>query len=89
VLDLLLGISPTFCQPLGFALGVTDFVFLSLFAAAARHLSLRPVPTLALGCAAIRAAMLAGFILGTYLPTLSFVLANADLALEFLRKTWN
>jgi len=76
VLDFLLVIFPTFCQPLGFALGVTDFVF--LFAAAARHLSLRPVPPLALGCAAIRAAMLAGLNLGTYL-----------LALESLRKTRN
>jgi hypothetical protein len=91
-LDFLLVIFPTFGQPLGFALGVADFVFLALFAAMARHLSLRPAPTLALGCAAILAAMLAGLILGTYLPalpfiTLSFVLANADLALESLRKT--
>ena len=91
-LDFLLVIFPTFGQPLGFALGVADFVFLALFAAIARHLSLRPVPTLALGCAAIIAAMLAGLILGTYLPALpfialSFVLANADLALKSFRKT--
>jgi len=91
-LDFLLVIFPTFGQPLGFALGVADFVFLALFAAIARHLSLRPVPTLALGCAAILAAMLAGLLLGTYLPTLpfialSFLLANADLALGSLRKT--
>ncbi len=85
-------IFPTFGQPLGFALGVADFVFLALFAAVARHLSLRPVPTLALGSAAILAALLAGLFSGTYLPalpfiTLSFVLANADLALRSLRKT--
>ena len=93
-LDFLLVILPTFGQPLGFALGVADFVFLALFAAIARHLSLRPVSTLALGCAAILAAMLAGLILGAYLPALpfialSFLLANADLALESLRKTRN
>ncbi len=91
-LDLLLVIFPTFGQPLGFALGVADFVFLALFAAVARHLSLRPVPTLALGSAAILAALLAGLFSETYLPaqpfiTLSFVLANADLALKSLRKT--
>jgi hypothetical protein len=93
-LDLLLVIFPTFGQPLGFALGVADFVFLALFAAVARHLSLRPVQTLALGCTAILAAMLAGLVLGSYLPALpfiafSFVLANADLALKALRKTPN
>lgn len=92
VLDFLLVILPTFGQPLGFALGVADFVFLALFAAIARHLSLRPVPTLVLGCAAILAAMLAGLLLGTYLPALpfialSFLIANADLALGALRKT--
>ncbi len=93
-LDFLLVIFPTFGQPLGFALGVADFVFLALFAAIARHLSLRFLPTLALGCVAILAAMLAGLLLETYLPALpfialSFVLANADLALNSPRKRGN
>ena len=93
-LDLLLVIFPTFGQPLGFALGVADFVFLALFAAIAHHLSFRKVPTLALGCAAILVTMFAGFLLQSYLPALpfiafSFVLANADLALASLRKTRN
>ena len=90
-LDFLLVVFPTFGHPLGFALGVADFVFLALFAAIAHHLSLRFLTTLALGCAAALAAMLAGLLLQTYLPTLpfialSFVLANADLVLKHLPK---
>lgn len=91
-LDFLLVVFPTFGYPLGFALGVADFVFLALFVAVARHLSLRPLATLALGCAAVLAAMLAGLFLQTYLPALpfialSFLLANGDLALKTFRKT--
>ena len=44
-LDFLLVIFPTFGQPLGFALGVANFFFLVLFAAVARYLSLRPLPS--------------------------------------------
>ena len=82
-LDYLLLIFPTFGYPLGFALGVADFIFLALFAAVAYHLEgLRPFPTLVLGCAAMLLAMLVGLLLETALPTLpfialSFILANA------------
>ena len=82
-LDYLLLIFPTFGYPLGFALGLADFIFLALFAALARHLEgLRPLPTLALGCAAVLLAMLAGLLLARPLPALpfialSFILANA------------
>lgn len=74
---------PTFGFSLGFALGVSDFIFLALFTAMAGHLGLRhPLPTLVLGCAAVLLAMLAGLLLETALPALpfialSFVLANA------------
>jgi hypothetical protein len=80
-LDFLLVNFSTFGQPLGFALGVANFFFLVLFAAVARYLSLRHHP-LALGCA----AMLAGLVLGTYLPAFPFVFAYANLALRSLRK---
>lgn len=91
-LDFLLVIFPTFGQPLGFALGVADFVFLALFAAAARYLALRPRITLASGCMAVFLAMLLGLLTGTYLPalpfiSLSFILANADLAARSLAHT--
>lgn len=88
-LDFLLVIFPTFGQPLGFALGVADFVFLALFAAVARRLSLRPLTTLVAGCMATLSAMLIGLLAATPLPalpfiSLSFALANADLALKTL-----
>ena len=78
VLDFLLLIFPTFGYPLGFALGVADFIFLALFVALAGYLALKPLATLALGCAAILLAMLAGLLLGTALPALPFI------ALSFL-----
>ena len=78
VLDFLLLIFPTFGYPLGFALGVADFVFLALFVALAGYLALKPFTTLVLGCAAILLAMLAGLRLGTALPALPFI------ALSFL-----
>ncbi len=89
-LDFLLVISTTFGQPLGFAPGVADFVFLAFFATIARRLPRGSIPTLALGCA----AMLAGLLLETYLPALpfmvlSFVLASADLTLTHLQRTRN
>jgi hypothetical protein len=76
-------IIPTFGYPLGFALGVADFIFLALFSAVAHHLKgLRPFITLSLGCTAVLLAMLVGFLLETALPALpfialSFILANA------------
>jgi hypothetical protein len=84
VLDLLLLILPSFGEPLGFALGVSDLVFLALFLAISCRLGLRYLPTLASGCLAILLAMILGLSLGRPLPalpfiSLSFVLANADL----------
>lgn len=81
-LDYLLLWFPTFGYPLGFALGVSDFVFLALFTAVACHLpGLRPLLTLALGCAAILIAMLMALLLGGRpLPALPFVAAAFILA---------
>lgn len=82
-LDYLLLIFPTFGYPLGFALGVADFIFLALFSTVAHRLEgLRPFITLSLGCAAVLLAMLVGLLLETALPALpfialSFILANA------------
>ena len=78
VLDFLLLIFPTFGHPLGFALGVADFVFLALFVALAAYLALNPLATILLGCASILLAMLTGLFLGTAIPALPFV------ALSFL-----
>jgi hypothetical protein len=82
-LDYLLLIFPTFGYPLGFALGLSDFVFLALFTALARSLEgLHPLPTLILGFVAIILAMLAGILFARPLPALPFIslafaLANA------------
>jgi hypothetical protein len=72
---------PTFGRPLGFSLGVSDFVFLAAFTAMARQLGLRPLASLALACAATVLALLAALILARPLPALpfialSFILAN-------------
>lgn len=74
---------PTFGAPLGFALGVSDFVFLALFTTVSGYLGLsHPLPILILGCAATLLAMFTGLLMETALPALpfialSFVLANA------------
>ena len=96
ILDFLLLIFPTFGYPLGFALGVADFIFLALFAALAAYLALKPLTTLVLGCVSILLAMLAGLLLGAALPALpfialSFLAANASpLCRSFFtnRKPW-
>ncbi len=88
----LLLLFPTFGNPIGFALGVSDLIFLALFAAIARHLEgLHPRMTLALGCASILLAMLAGLFLNRPLPALpfialSFLLANLGSVARFLLK---
>lgn len=75
---------------LGFTLGVSDLTFLALFAATARHRSLRHLlPFLVLGRASVLLAMLAGLLLETVLPALpivavSFVLSNAILLYKSL-----
>jgi hypothetical protein len=89
VLDLLVVVFPTFGSALGFGLGVSDFVFLALFAAASRFLNLRYVATLICLCSAAFLAVTAGLLLGRPLPALPFVataflLANADLILGSL-----
>ena len=91
VLDLLLLIFPTFGSALGFGLGVSDFVFLSLFAAASRFLNLRYPATLLCVCLATFLAMTAGLLLERPLPALPFIaiaflLANADLILVSLTR---
>ena len=96
ILDFLLLIFPTFGYPLGFALGVADFIFLALFAALAAYLALKPLTTLVLGCVSILLAMLAGLLLDAALPALpfialSFLAANASpLCRSFFtnRKPW-
>ena len=78
ILDFLLLIFPTFGYPLGFALGIADFIFLALFVALAGYLALNPLATLVFGCVSVLLAMLAGLLLGTALPALPFI------ALSFL-----
>jgi hypothetical protein len=89
VLDVLVLVFPTFGSVLGFGLGMSDFVFLALFAAASRFLNLRYVATLICLCSAAFLAVTAGLLLGRPLPTLPFVasaflLPNADLVLASL-----
>ena len=84
LLDFLLLVFPTFGSPLGFGLGLSDFIFLALFAAAGRFLDLRYVATLLGVCAAAFLAVTAGLLLARPLPALpfialAFVLVNADL----------
>jgi hypothetical protein len=72
---------PTFGHPLGFSLGVSDFVLLAAFTAMACQLGLRPLASLALACAATVLALAAALILARPLPALpfialSFILAN-------------
>jgi hypothetical protein len=91
VLDLLLLVFPTFGSLLGFALGVSDFAFLALFAAASRFLNLRYLATLLGLCLATFLAMTAGLLLERPLPALpfvalAFVIVNADLILASLTR---
>ena len=89
LLDFLLLVFPTFGSPLGFGLGLSDFIFLALFAAAARSLNLRYAATLLGVCAAAFLAVTAGLLLARPLPALPFiaivfVLVNADLIVASL-----
>jgi hypothetical protein len=89
LLDFLLLVFPTFGSPLGFGLGLSDFIFLALFAAAARTLNLRYAATLLGLCAAAFLAVTVGLLLARPLPALPFiaivfVLVNADLILASL-----
>ena len=92
LLDFLLLVFPTFGSPLGFGLGLSDFIFLAIFAAAARFLELRYAATLLGVCAAAFLAVTVGLLLARPLPTLpfiaiAFVVANADLILaSFVRR---
>ena len=92
VLDLLVLVFPTFGSVRGFGLGVSDFIFLALFAAASRFLSLRYAATLICLIFATFIAVTAGLLLGRPLPALPFIaaafcLANADLILASLTKS--
>ena len=91
VLDGLLLVFPTFGSVLGFGLGVSDFIFLALFAAASRFLDLRYAATLLGVCFAAFLAVTAGLMLQRPLPALpfiaiAFVLINADLIVASLAK---
>ncbi len=91
VLDLLLLVFPTFGSILGFGLGVSDFIFLALFAAASRFLNLRYPATLLCICSGTCLAVTAGLLLERPLPVLpfialAFVLVNADLILTSLAR---
>ena len=89
LLDFLLLVFPTFGSPLGFGLGLSDFVFLALFAAAGRFLDLRYAATLLGVCTAAFLAVTAGLLLARPLPALpfiaiAFVAVNADLIVASL-----
>jgi hypothetical protein len=89
LLDILLLVFPTFGSPLGFGLGLSDFIFLALFAAAARTLDLRYTATLLAVCTAAFLAVTAGLLLARPLPALpfiaiAFVVGNADLIVASL-----
>ena len=91
ILDGLLLVFPTFGSALGFGLGVSDFIFLALFAAASRFLNLHYVATLLGVCFAAFLAVSAGLLLERPLPALpfiavTFVLVNADLIVASLVK---
>jgi len=91
ILDGLLLIFPTFGSALGFGLGVSDFIFLALFAAAGRFLDLRYAATLLGVCFAAFLAVTAGLLLQRPLPALpfiavAFVIINADLIVTSLVK---
>ena len=91
ILDALLLVFPTFGSALGFGLGVSDFIFLALFAAASRYLDLRYAATLLGLCFATFLAVTAGLLLQRPLPALpfialAFVLVNADLIVASLAK---
>lgn len=90
-LDFLLLVFPTFGQPAGFALGVSDFIFLALFTAISRFLNLYYTFTIMAGLCATLLAMACGLILERPLPalpfiSLSFVLVNASPLLASIRK---
>jgi hypothetical protein len=91
LLDLLILVFPTFGSPLGFGLGLSDFIFLTLFAAAARFLDLRYTATLLAVCIASFLAVTTGLLLSRPLPALpfiaiAFVVANADLIVASLAR---
>ena len=91
ILNGLLLIFPTFGSALGFGLGLSDFIFLALFAAASRFLNLRYVETLLGVCFAAFLAVSVGLLLERPLPALpfialAFVLVNADLIVASLAK---
>jgi len=91
LLDVLLLVFPTFGSALGFGLGVSDFIFLALFAAASRFLNLRYAATLLGVCSAAFLALSAGLLLERPLPALpfialAFVLVNLDLIIRSLTR---
>jgi hypothetical protein len=91
LLDGLLLVFPTFGSALGFGLGLSDFIFLALFAAASRFLHLRYAATLLGLCFAAFLAVTAGLLLARPLPALpfialAFVVVNADLIVASVAK---
>ncbi len=91
ILDGLLLVFPTFGSALGFGLGLSDFIFLALFAAAGRFLDLRYAATLLGVCFAAFLAVTTGLLLQRPLPALpfiafAFVIVNADLVVATFAK---
>ena len=89
-LDFLLLVFPTFGQPAGFALGISDFIFLALFAATSRFLNLYYTLTIMAGLCTTLLTMVCGLILDRPLPalpfiSLSFVIVNLSPLLAYLR----
>lgn len=92
-LDLLLLIFPIFGESLGFALGLSDFIFLALFAGMSRFLGLHYLPTLIGVSAGAISAISVGFLLEMPLPALPFIsvaflLVNGDLIAAGVRNSW-
>jgi hypothetical protein len=91
LLDFLLLVFPTFGSPLGFGLGLSDLIFLALFAAVARSLDLRYAATLLAVCTAAFLAVTTGLLLARPLPALpfialAFVACNVDLIVASLTR---
>ncbi len=90
VVDLLLLVFPVFGESFGFALGLSDFIFLALFAGMSRLLGLRYALTLVCVCAGAFLAIVVGLLLDMPLPalpfiSLAFLIANADLIISGVR----
>lgn len=81
-LDFLVLIFPTFGHPLGFGLGLSDFIFIALFSYMSLLLDLHYIATIVACCTAAFLAMATGLLIHVPTPalpfiSLAFLLANA------------